>query len=595
MLSGEEKEEEQICRLSHPGHPHTLSRRDGTDPPDGCFAGGYESGAYESLGGLEKFYHYCTTCDVAFHKYCHEKPRKITHPYHPQHSLSFSVIDRETRVLYDRDPHEYNNGKIYFGVGTPYHGNTFDNCTWCGENLRGGTFFYRCSICSFCLCPLCSFKFPLPTISNPKNHHHSLIFLPRPLLVPCDVCGLVERSDPSYVCFQCNYVVHESCIDLPCVIKITRHPHRLFYTPFLSPSISSCLLCYKTIDIKYGQYSCNHEDCSYVAHSKCATHETVWDGRELEWEPEEIGETEDVAPFKRVGDHLIKYFFHEHHLKLEKYNGVRDADKQCQACILHIDSRDFYNCMQCNYFLHEVCANLPRKLDHALHNHPLFLDPAPPKDFESIDCFVCRRPFAGFSYKCYKDNCEDEYGIKFQVDFGCILIPECFTHKSHEHPLFIPIATKRSNRCEVCKAENAARYLRCTLCEFCLCYECAIIPDKLHYKYDALPLSLCYGEVSDETYWCEVCERKLDPKEWFYTCNKANITIHCECVFGKFAYMNPGYKFDDIRSSTVEVICNRSSTRPFCNECKARCSSSVYLKMSNGTVVCSILCYLWKR
>lgn len=58
----------------------------------------------------------------------------------------------------------------------------------------------------------------------------------------------------------------------------------------------------------------------------------VWDGRELEWEPQEIGEAEDVAPFKKVGDDLINYFCHEHYLKLDKYDGVRDADKQCQAC-----------------------------------------------------------------------------------------------------------------------------------------------------------------------------------------------------------------------------------------------------------------------
>ncbi|KAG7543514.1 hypothetical protein ISN45_Aa07g034250 [Arabidopsis thaliana x Arabidopsis arenosa] len=77
---------------------------------------------------------------------------------------------------------------------------------------------------------------------------------------------------------------------------------------------------------------CN-ASCKSLVHSKCATHKTIWDGRELEWEPEEYGEIEDVAPFKKVGDDLIKYFSHEHHLKLEKYDGVRDADKRCQACI----------------------------------------------------------------------------------------------------------------------------------------------------------------------------------------------------------------------------------------------------------------------
>lgn len=157
-------------------------------------------------------------------------------------------------------------------------------------------YFYRCSICIFCLDPPCSRKIPPHTIKNPKIHHHPLIFLPRPLLLPCDACGLIRRSEPSYACFQCNYVVHRGCINLPRVIKLTRHPHRLFHTPFLSLTISSsCRLCYKTVDIKYGLYSCNHDNCSYVVHSKCATHKTIWDGRELEWEPEEYGEIEDIC------------------------------------------------------------------------------------------------------------------------------------------------------------------------------------------------------------------------------------------------------------------------------------------------------------
>ncbi|XP_023641948.1 uncharacterized protein LOC111831554 [Capsella rubella] len=593
----EESEEKYICRLSHPAHPHTIvAYNSGQNPPAGCFGG--VQGNEKSLSCS---YHYrCKKCDVGFHIECHLCPRKMTHPYHPQHPLSLTALNGETRIIYDvSNKLDYIEKSLMAassssGIHDP--GNIFRNCTWCGQNLDRCEYFYRCSICNFCLCDPCSQNFPLPIIQKPKSHHHPLIFISRPLLVPCDACGLVERSEPSYACFQCNYVVHRYCIGLPRVIKITRHPHRLSFTPFLSSTIfPSCPICYKAVDIKYSQYVCNHDDCSYVVHSKCATHRRVWDGIELEWEPEAFDKTEDVAPFIKVGDDMIKYFCHEHHLKLKKYDVVRDTDKQCQSCTLHIDSRDFYNCMQCGFFLHEVCANLPRKLHHALHHHPLFLDPIPPRMPYIGDCFICAREFAGFKYKCTKKNCDD-YNINkanaFQIDVGCILLPDCFTHKSHEHPLFIPISKSNDIHylCGGCKVEKNILHLRCTVCEFALCYECATIPDKLHYKYDAVPLSLCYGEVSDETYWCEVCEGTLDPREWFYTCNKPNITIHCKCVFGRSAYMKPGYTFDE-RSLSVKVICNDSSTRPFCNKCKARCSSSVYFKLSDETTSCSISCY----
>ncbi|AEC06656.1 Cysteine/Histidine-rich C1 domain family protein [Arabidopsis thaliana] len=577
-------QEEEICRLSHPSHPHTLSRRYGEHPPSGCFASSDSTFIRHSL----YFYFFCTTCDLEFDQYCYLRPRKMTHPYHPQHPLIFSVQDRQTGIIHDSDIHSYDVSSII-----PEDSSILGNCNWCGNDLRSFDFFYRCSICNFSLDSSCSQSFPLPTISNPKSHHHSLIFLPRPLLFPCDACGLVEQWRPSYACFQCNYVVHKDCIDLPRVIKITRHPHRLFYTPFLSPSTSSlCRLCYETVDINYGQYTCNHDDCSFVVHSKCATHKNVWDGRELEWEPEEFDETEDVAPFKKVGDDLIKYFCHDHHLKLEKYDRVRDMDKQCQACVLHVDSRHFYNCFQCDYVLHEVCANLPRKLDHGLHNHPLFLDPVPLNAWDSSNCSVCERVTVGFVYKCSKKRCTRIYQQKrFQVDVRCILVPDCFTHKSHEHPLFLPIHNYDTRLCNGCNhtGSTSSYYLQCTLCKVFLCYECATIPDKLHNKYDAVPFSLCYGEVSDQTYWCEVCEGILDPREWFYTCSKPYITIHRSCVFGWSAYMMPGYTllFGNL---SIKVICNSSNTRLMCHNCDNRCSSTVYLKLSNGIAICSYQC-----
>ncbi|ESQ50733.1 hypothetical protein EUTSA_v10022611mg [Eutrema salsugineum] len=589
-MQSDDEEEGPVCRLSHPAHPHTLSYRTGGKPPSGCFASGKE------MTFCDAFYYLCKTCDVEFHDRCHMSPRKMTHPFHPQHPLVFSVLNHKTMIIYECNLHEYYDEGFTPQSGIPDHGNVFETCTWCGGNLKDYSFFYRCSICNFCLDPPCSKIFPLPTIPNPKSHHHSLFFLPRPLLLPCDACGLVEKKNPSYTCLQCNYIVHESCIDLPRIIKITRHPHRLFYRPFLSPTLSSsCRLCYKTVDIKYGQYSCNHEDCSYVAHSKCSTHTTVWDGSELEWEPEESVETEeDVAPFKRVGDDLIIHFCHEHHLRLDKYNGVRDAEKQCQACTLHIDSRDFYNCVQCDYFLHEVCANLPRKLDHALHNHPLVLDPSPPQEYSflSVGCSVCSRAFTGFRYKCCKDGCGEESRRQFQVDVRCILVPDYFTHKSHEHPLFIPISTGEAMIfCASCERRCAGYYLQCTLCDFAICYECATIPNKLHNKYDVhQPLSLCYGDVSDETYWCEVCEEEIDQREWFYTCNKPCITIHRSCLFGSFAYMKPGYTFHYNRSLSVKVVSNTSNTRPICHHCGFRCSSSVYLELSTETHMCSFSC-----
>ncbi|ESQ39819.1 hypothetical protein EUTSA_v10000829mg [Eutrema salsugineum] len=554
------------CRLSHPAYPHTLSPRTSKETPKSvCFVC-----SRDILKWGDDLYYSCTTCDVEFHKDCYSEPKKLTHPYHLQHPLD----------LIDSKNHEADQ--------------TY-KCTWCGSNHT--RWYYHCSICSFCLDASCSYKYPSLTITNPQSHHHPLSFFPRPLLVPCDACGLINQSDPSYACFQCSYIVHESCINLPRVIKITRHQHRLSHTPYLSPTIrSSCRVCHKNVDNKYGQYSCNHETCSYVAHSKCATHKEVWDGRELEWEPEEPEDPENTAPFKKIGVDLIKHICHEHALRLNKYyKNVGDAqDKLCQACVLPIDSRDFYDCIECDFSLHEVCASLPRELDHALHKHRLVLDTSPQNDYDDMSCSVCLQRFSGFRYKCKDKGCliSDIY----RIHVGCITLPDVFTHKSHEHPLCFPILEHRYKEkiiCKICKKHCLLSFLQCTTCEFDMCYRCATFPNEVHYKHDEHPLSLCYGETADGgKYWCDICEKELDSTKWFYTCNKCCVTVHLHCIFGSSIYMKPGFTFAYI-TFKVKVLRNNSITRPICDGCEQRCPTHVYYEVyfyRYKLVSCSLEC-----
>ncbi|AED92490.1 putative chromatin regulator PHD family [Arabidopsis thaliana] len=579
------------CRLAHPTHPHTLSPKLSKNTKSNCFTCGKQVST-SSRG----FHYHCTICDVDFHEECVNIPRKILHPFHLQHPLFLTYGKHDNIIdgsnMSEQGPYEDQGTS---DPGKSGWGNIFDNCTWCGKYIPTPsshprmTVFYRCSICNFCLDTMCTQTKPPLTIENPKGHHHSLVLFPRPLLVPCDACGLVNASEASYACFQCNYVVHQYCVDLPRVIKITRHPHRLSFSPYLPPPNSLCRVCYKTVDIKYGQYSCKDEDCSYVLHTKCATHVMVWDGKELEWEPEEPGVIEDIAPFKNVGDGLIEHFSHEHHLKLEKYDSVRDARKQCEACVLPIHLHDFYKCMQCDFFLHVVCACLPKKVDHALHNHSIILDPSPLPTDGNLQCSACSRTSTGFKYKCAEKNCKIHW---FKIDVPCFLVPEYSIDKVHEHPLFIAPFNYDYEpfRCNGCKRGLTKNRLQCsTLCEYSICYECATIPSELHYKYDKHPLTLCYGEDTDDKYWCEECEKEVNTSEWFYTCNECCTTIHRNCLFGFHVYLKPGNTFKYHNRRMVEVLDNKSSTRPVCSRCEDRCQGSIYFKVDVRNVCASCL------
>ncbi|KAG7576833.1 DC1 [Arabidopsis thaliana x Arabidopsis arenosa] len=580
------------CPLSNPTYPHTLSPKFSINTTNGCFTCRENTSPWIDHHNVHFF---CKRCHVEFHFGCHKYPSELTHPYHLQHPLIFTFHNYHTGIISDASIDESFCATVL--SGSIESDVVFDKCTWCRKNIQGN-WFYRCSVCKFCLDLSCSQTDPPLLVENPKSHHHSLAFYARPLLTPCDACGSVNVLDPSYACFQCNYMVHQSCIDLPRVIKITRHKHRLFHTPYLHSTIPPCRICYKPVDIKYGQYSCKHEDFSYVVHSKCATHENVWDGKELEDEPEEPENIEDIVPFEKVGSDLIKHFSHEHHLlKLEKYDGVRDAEKQCQACILPINSPHFYNCMECGFFLHEVCAGLPRKLDHALHVHPLVLDPSPQRHFNQNGCLVCSRKSTGFRYKCSTEKCVLLDNV--QIDVRCILVPDFFTHKAHEHPLFISTSEKGKSKicCECCKEICLVSYLQCSECKFAMCYRCATIPNEVYYKYDKHSLSLCYGEgVKYGMYWCEVCEKEVDPRDWFYACNKCCITVHLQCVFGSSGYVKPGFTLYHYFTK-MEVFRNSKSTRPFCTECGQRCPSSIYYKLGwLGTrTFCSLNCLTSKE
>lgn len=225
---------------------------------------------------------------------------------------------------------------------------------------------YHCSTCDFSMCLGCVITPPPLVIEHPKTHEHQLTLSTRQISFTCNVCGVPDNRS-SYSCLPCGFTVHRSCIDMPQVIIINRHNHRLAYTNHLGPGFSDCGVCRRPVDQLHGAYSCSI--CpTYAVHSKCATTIKVWDGINLEGVPEEIEE----LPFKVVGDDNMKinHFSHEeHNLRLTSENVITDETTLCAACVYPLsDSGPIYSCVECDYFLHEKCANLPMKIRHVSYN-----------------------------------------------------------------------------------------------------------------------------------------------------------------------------------------------------------------------------------
>ncbi|CAH8330912.1 unnamed protein product [Eruca vesicaria subsp. sativa] len=328
----------------------------------------------------------------------------------------------------------------------------------------------------------------------------------------------------------------------------------------------------------YGKYCCT-ENCSYVVHSKCAIRKDVWDGKELEKVPEEEEEEayENLNFFQVIGDGIIQHFSHSHHhMRLEK---MYDEYKRCHACVLPFyGGGEVYNCMDsnCDFVLHEVCANLPRTKYHMAHPYPFILQVSDNKN--CFYCEYCHRFSYGFRYVCES----------ISLDVRCAAISEPFNHQSYPHPLFLSNEFGKYRSCSMCKKDGSitlnSQY------DFSLCFYCATLPYKVRYEHAEHFLTLSYAKESelDLGYqdWCEVCEKTID--EWIYTCTECVITFHIACLLGKCAfYVNPAQN-RLLDGKKINIIMSNGFTRPICSKCKRRCSDKLMLLCEDNEVV---FCY----
>ncbi|CAN6851204.1 unnamed protein product [Brassica oleracea] len=490
--------------------------------------------------GIGTTYYFCDECEVSFHKECAESPPLIKSLYHSKHPLQL-VCDQCADIY----------------------------CSHCESRSRYEylKLYYYCFTCKFSLHPVCATR---PSFLNyPKRHEHDLNIFSRKADLTCDVCGVVDSKPLIYVCLQCDFVVHKNCIYLPFVIRISRHDHRLSFTYSL-PRILSCGVCRQKVDEDYGSYSCT-KDCSYAVHSKCATREDVWDGKELEEEPED--DYENLNSFEVISDGIIQHFSHSHHMKFERKTTdiMYDDEKRCQACLLPFYGGGVYECMKsnCDFVLHEACANLPRTKQHIAHPNPFILQVSDTKTI--FFCGYCQRCLYGFRYVCSKG---DE---SISIDVRCAAISEPFVQQCHPHPLFLSNELGKYRPCSICKKEKV-QTLNCIECSFFLCFYCATLPYKVRYEHGEHFLTLSYKE-NESLNWCEICEEIMDSTIWLYTCHECGTVFHIQCLLGKCApYVKPAQNllFDDEK---FNIIPNNRLTRLICYDCDGRCQDKLMLEL----------------
>ncbi|CAA7033845.1 unnamed protein product [Microthlaspi erraticum] len=490
-----------------------------------------------------------------------EYPDEINHPWHPQHPLRIIELESISDVI----------------------------CRSCGKQTQEKeeeeakeTRCYGCTTCGDFDVHLDCAKNPPPlVVDQTKIHKHPLTLLPREVSFICNACGTKGKASP-YVCLSCCFMIHIDCINLPRVIRINHHPHRVSHTLSLPSDLKlNCQVCHKGIDSRYGAYSCL-ECPTFHVHVGCATIRNVWDGVELDGVP---GEKTPPPPFNVTSEDRIKHFSHEEHELRRITDDCDDHNARCYACNLDVFTEPFYKCVEslCGFILHEECAKLPRETRSPIHRHTLTLHYEEVTDI--FPCKSCCHVSNGFRYSC--SQCRF-----LHFDSKCVSVTERLLRGGHRHPLYFKFDYRTCCACEQIKLTPVS----CGDCRFALCFECATLPKRIRYKDDAHLLSLNNdGKLSEDLQknWCDSCETQVNPLKIFYECRSCRTAVHTSCARGgDLRNMRVGSKFQFV--DQFQVVATDQLKLRRCNFCERHHEGPAMLTIlsDEGNIIpyCSYYC-----
>ncbi|KAL9175669.1 hypothetical protein ABFS82_02G126400 [Erythranthe guttata] len=177
------------------------------------------------------------------------------------------------------------------------------------------------------------------------------------------------------------------------------------------------------------------------------------------------GKIEMDEEFRR--EIIRSHFSHPHPLKLIVYNQTLNILFPCAGCKLK-PYGVLYSCLDCDYFLHQSCFEMRKKITHPLHKKhdlTLMINPA-----YRLVCDACGETGKGFSYHCKP--------CSFDLHILCAMLPLSVTHESHKmHKLNLTSESSypvNKFSCDICLSVGSRQWLyRCKSCGFDAHLKCA--------------------------------------------------------------------------------------------------------------------------
>ncbi|KAJ6854746.1 hypothetical protein NC651_039640 [Populus alba x Populus x berolinensis] len=325
---------------------------------------------------------------------------------------------------------------------------------------------------------------------------------------------------PAYFCEICgDFWLHKSCFELPSELpKHSLHSIHSLTLIVRPPSLAGFFVCDGCRDMSPG-FAFHCKACRFNLDVKCAI---STDG-------------EDLRSRKGVKDTEIPYFGDEH--LLVSFNAKQEVEKTCTGCQL-ILSGPAYGCLDCEFYLHESCKDMPSEIQHPYHPpHPLRAQVA---EYGS-ECDACHMPIRKVFYRCS----ECDFNLHILCANKSLKVSSSFKYKGHEHDLYYFAASyfNEYSLCNTCLKVCKGSYYICLECKYYVHLDCIPLPrvvendghsrDYSHY----LTLKDCFVEDDSGQYYCELCEKERDPTYHVYYCDQCPdrnpYLAHIECLMSE--------------------------------------------------------------
>ncbi|OWM67331.1 uncharacterized protein LOC116207081 [Punica granatum] len=334
------------------------------------------------------------------------------------------------------------------------------------------------------------------------THPHALIrrVLSENCSINCYFCWqLIQGS--AYCCQEsCEYYLHESCALMELPLLILQHPFHPQHPLKLTPNT---------------RYSCGN--CEYSMDLVLAVATLPPENKDEEEESRE--------------EDMIQHVAHDH--PLSSFSIKMPEWIPCRGCWLKKSGR-VYGCRQCQFLVHESCAQAPPEIRHPFHpRHSLTLVFDHGNGFQCQACGMKR--FNQLAYYCHE--------CRFHLDVPCATVigtppPEdlknkdtpIIQHFSHRHQMTSFHVNMEFGYilCPVCDLNISGEIYCCPDCIFLIHKSCAdkLSPETVHFLHPSHPLKLlekpwysagrygccCCGRADSGLHFnCKECMFNLDP------------------------------------------------------------------------------------